>query len=196
MYVWYNDYWSFIIMRRVVALAFLIFAFASCEPVKTDTFPGNDNNVITDVVSNDSNSNVIKLPISTGNEESEKTLDNVVWINPGKVYITNLFFGSQAEWIIRIHNEKNVPNVFSVYYKVPDYVEKGYERLPDKFSKWIIVNKTITIAPDSIGETLVTVKMSDQAYSKKYEAWIAVMDESQTGMIRTELCSRWFISTQ
>lgn len=176
-----------------VLLLSIMLITVSCEPVKTDITQEN----VTNTTASDG-SNVIKLPVSVDNKTIESKLDSVIWINPGKVYITNLFPGSQAEWKIRIHNEKKVPNVFSVYYRNPDYVEKGYEKLPEKFKNWIVVDKTITVAPNSIGEVLVTVKMGpkDQAFSKKYEVWIAVMDDSQQGMIRTELCSRWFISTQ
>jgi hypothetical protein len=182
-----------------LVLSLVVFG-VSCEPVKTDALPVNTG-------SSDS-SNVMTLPANTAvtdkvsetgiSEETEKKLETVWWISPGKVYISNLFPGSQAEWNLRIHNEKDVANDYSVYYKIPDYTEQGYEKLPSKFGKWVILDSKITISPRSVGEELITIKMdkNDQASRKKYEVWIGVMDASQGGMIKTELCSRWFISTQ
>jgi hypothetical protein len=177
-----------ILFKYSIILLFLAF-FISCEPIKNDPLPKN-------IVTSES-METLQLP-SSENKTMEKDLEKVVWINPGKVFISNLFPGAQAEWNLRIHNEKSVANDFFIYYKVPDYTDTGYEKLPEKFRQWIVMNDKVTIPPKSVGEVLITVKMdkNDYAYMKKYEAWIAVMDASQEGMIRTELCSRWFISTQ
>jgi len=40
----------------------------------------------------------------------------------------------------------------------------------------------------------VTVGISDRPKLKKYETWIGVMDESQEGLVKTEICSRWMMT--
>ena len=128
----------------------------------------------------------------------EKGLSEVAWITPGKVYIGNLYPGSETEWSVRIHNEKTIPTEFLVYAKTPDSVMEGYEKLPEEFMKWIVVDRKLSVAPRSVGDVNVIIRMGPEslAAGKKYEVWIAVMDNSQNSMVRTELCSRWFISTK
>lgn len=196
-------------MNRVMLVIGFLVVFSSfliaCEPVKTDVVfsPLSSMGSKTDNATN--TPNIIQLPPPSGYEnvtslaDMEAKMNNVPWLYPGKVYIDNLFPDSQAESILRIHNEKNEDNPFSVYLRVPDYTDPNYERLPEKFYKWVIVpDKIVTVGPGQIKDTLITIKMDrdDQAVGKKYEIWIAIMDESQTGMVKTELCSRWFISTQ
>jgi len=194
--------------RFVLTIVFLVVSLflVACEPVKTDVIPSSPSSSIEDKTDNVTNSpDVIRLPAPTGYdnvtslEEMEVRMNNVPWLYPGKVYIDNLFPDSQAESVLRIHNEKDMDNPFSVYLRVPDYTDPAYEKLPERFYKWIIIpDKIVTVGPGQIKDTLITVKMDkdDLAVGKKYEIWLAIMDESQTGMVKTELCSRWFISTQ
>jgi hypothetical protein len=196
-------------LRLILLICVCMFAMA-CEPVRTDVVP------IAPITTSDNSSiipapggglNVIQLPAGTSDNgtasEIEKGLEKVAWIYPGKVYIGNLFPGSQGEWTLRVHNEKDVPNTFLVYLRHPDWTDPEYGMLPEKFDSWIIIEGVdtqgqIEIAPQSVKDILITVKMpSDHSASgKKYETWIGVKDNSQTGMIQTELCSRMLISTQ
>ena len=195
-----------------VLLVMLMTACTSVEPIKTDPIipPKNSDPAVTELTNN--SATPVTLPANpaltsvTGVTlpnatipEVESKMTKIMWINPGKVTIANLSPGAQAEWSIRIHNEHDESADYSVYVKTPDYTYKGFETLPKMFYRWITVShKKLTIAPQSTGEDLITVKMdkADIAPGRNYEIWIGVLDLSQTGMIRTELCSRWFISTQ
>lgn len=165
----------------------------SCEPVKTDEPPKVDP--APPIPPTDNRTGLINLP---PNAVDAKTLEQVVWINPGKVFIGNLYPGAQAEWNLRIHNEKDVPVAFRVTSRPPDYTDPGYVALP---YKWVIIDAKegqVIVDPKSVKEVLITVKYNpkDRATKKKYETWISVIDATQVGMIQTELCSRWFIDLQ
>jgi hypothetical protein len=131
--------------------------------------------------------------------DTEKRMENVVWITPGKVNIDGLYPGAQGEYTIRIHNPRDMETVFSIYNREADIVTEGYSKLPQEFTKWVnIVPSTLVIPARSTGEVLVTVKIGlrDKASNKKYETWIGVMDESQKGTVKSEICSRWMITTR
>lgn len=190
-------------MKFVVWCVFLLCFCIACEPILTDK-PGVVDIPDVNSAAVDNKTNLIKIPPNSSLntltlEEIEKNLDKVIWITPGKVNIGNLFPGAQAEWNLRIHNDRNESVSFAVVNRSPDYTEKGYISLP---YKWMTietdVDGLITIAPRSVRSVPVVVKFDprDKPYFKKYETWISVMDTSQTGMIKTELCSRWFIDIQ
>ena len=181
----------------------------SCEPVRTDVVP------VAPIVISDNSSvvpvgkeglNIVQLPPGTSDSgtgaETEKRLENVAWIYPGKVYIGNLSPGAQGEWTLRIHNERNIPNIFKVYLRRPDWTDSAYEVFPEKFDSWIIIDVVdgqVEVPPKSVQEILITVKMPSDHFAagKKYEMWIGVRDGSQEGlMVQTELCGRMLISTQ
>jgi len=197
------------VFREGLILLLLCVSIAmACEPVRTDVVP------IAPIVISDNSSvmpteggglNIIQLPPGTSDSgtgaETEKRLEKVAWIYPGKVYIGNLSPGTQGEWTLRIHNEKDVPNVFKVYLRYPDWTDTEYESLPKKFESWVIIDVVdgqVEISPNSVQEVLITVKMPSDHFAtgKKYEMWIGVKDNSQEGMIQTELCGRMLISTQ
>ena len=198
-------------MKKMVLIGLLlsILSFA-CEPIQTDTSTQSWWQAVAEwfpkpSVAGDNKLDTIQLPPSSlgdnisNSVDMEKKMTRVMWLNPGKVYISNLSQGAQAEWNLRIHNEKETENSFSVYVRAPDYTAQGYEKLPPRFYRWVeIPQSKIVVPPEQIAEALVRVKMGneDWASQKNYEIWIAVMDESQKGMVRTEICSRWFISTQ
>lgn len=145
---------------------------------------------------------VVSNPPPSGltiNYETEKKMENVIWITPGKVNVDKLYPGAQGEYTLRIHNPKDVPATFSIYRRSPDSLTEGYSALPVKFQGWITATpSTLEVPAKSVGETLIRVQVGflDKVSQNKYETWIGVMDASQKGMVVNELCSRWLLTTK
>jgi len=120
-------------------------------------------------------------------------------IEPGKVYIDNLYPGAQGEFPITIYNQNDYETTFIVKAREPDYTaeDKGYGVFP--YLEWITVTpERVIIGASDKDDVLVTVVMPEDAdYSgKQSEVWISFMEEGTEGMIKIELCSRLFISTR
>ena len=120
-------------------------------------------------------------------------------IDPGKVYIDNLYPGAQGEFPITVYNQNDYETIFVVKAREPDYTaeDKGYDALP--YLEWVTVTpERVIIGASDTGEVLVVVAMPENTdYSgKKSEVWISFMEEGTEGMIKIELCSRIFISTR
>ena len=122
-------------------------------------------------------------------------------IQPGKVYIDNLYPGAQAEFLITIYNQNDYEATFVVRARTPDYTaeDEGYDALPLPYLEWVTVTpERITVGATDTGDVLVVVAMPEDAdYSgKKSEVWISFMEEDTEGMVKIELCSRIFVSTR
>ena len=120
-------------------------------------------------------------------------------IDPGKVYIDNLYPGAEAEFPITIYNQNDYETTFVVKAREPDYTaeDKGYDALP--YLEWVTVTPgRVIIGASDKDDVLVIVAMPEDAdYSgKQSEVWISFMEEGTEGMIKIELCSRIFISTR
>ncbi len=131
--------------------------------------------------------------------ELQNAPEDTTWIAPGKVNISNLYPGAQAEYPVTIHNGNNKATTFAVSARIPDYTAEGYEKFPSDYFAWVTIADTSPVlSPKETRDILVIVKMPDNVKSlgKKLEVWISVIDASQIGTVRTELCSRWLVATQ
>ena len=118
-------------------------------------------------------------------------------IQPGKVYIDNLYPGAEADVPITIYNQGDYVATCVVSIREPDYTAEGYERFPHH--TWITITPDlVTITPGGQAETLVVITMPEDAdYSgKKSEIWISFKEKDTAGMIKIEICSRLLISTR
>jgi hypothetical protein len=120
-------------------------------------------------------------------------------IDPGKVYIDNLYPGAQAEFPVTVYNQNDHETAFVVTVRAPDYTaeDEGYDALP--YLDWVTVSPgQVIIGANDEGDVLITVTMPEDAdYSgKKSEVWISFMEEGTEGMVKIELCSRIFIATR
>jgi len=120
-------------------------------------------------------------------------------IDPGKVYIDNLYPGAQAEFPVTIYNQNDYETTFLVRPRTPDYTaeDEGYGVFP--YLEWVVVTpERVIIGASDTGDVLITVAMPEDAdYSgKKSEVWISFMEEGAPGMVKIELASRIFISTR
>ncbi len=121
-------------------------------------------------------------------------------IDPGKVFIDNLYPGAEADVPITIYNQNEDSTTFLVRARQPDYTETGYEPLP--YLDWISVEpERVTIGALEQSEVMVVIIMPEDArYSgKKAEVWISFKEDvepSSGEMIQVEIASRLLISTR
>ena len=126
----------------------------------------------------------------------EPPLDRT-WISPGKVQVGNFHPGARAEWNLLVHNGKNTTASFLVTYRYPNYVEEGYNFPTAEVQDWVIIaDPTPVLAPKETRAISIVLEMPEDATApgKLWEFWISVKDTTQTGMVVTELCSRWCVS--
>ncbi len=119
------------------------------------------------------------------------------WISPGKVNIDNYYAGGRAEYPISIHNGKDTTAAFSVSYRFPDRVADGYSIPTPDVQNWIIIaDSTPVLAPKETKQVAIVLEMPEKAINPapKWEFWISVVDTTQAGFVKTELCSRWLVS--
>jgi len=118
-------------------------------------------------------------------------------IDPGKVFVDNLFPGAEADYKITIHNQNDYEATFAVKVREPDYTETDYEPLP--YPDWVTVTPNrVTIGAMKQSEVLVLVSMPEDAVygGKKAETWISFMEQETEGMIKIDIASRLLISTR
>jgi len=118
-------------------------------------------------------------------------------IDPGKVYVDNLYPGAEADYKITIYNQNDYEATFAITARDPDYTATDYEVFP--YPEWITVTPDqATIKPGGQSDVLIVLIMpEDASYSgKKGETWISFKEQGTEGMIKIELCSRLFISTR
>ena len=119
------------------------------------------------------------------------------WISPGKVQVGNFYPGARAEWTLLVHNGKDTLASFVITYRYPNHVAEGYNFPSAEVQDWVIIaDPTPILAPKETREILIVLEMPKDAEApgKFWEFWISVKDQTQTGMITTELCSRWLVS--
>ena len=118
-------------------------------------------------------------------------------IDPGKVFIDNLYPGAEADVPITIYNQNDYTATFLVSARQPDYTETGYE--PLLYLDWVSIEpEQVTIDAHENSEVMVIIIMPEDAvYSgKKAETWISFMEQGTEGMIKIEIASRLLISTR
>lgn len=122
--------------------------------------------------------------------------DDRTWLSPGIVQISNYYPGAIAEYNVTVHNGNSLPATFVIAYREPSYVAKGYVKAPAEAQNWVIVaDGTPVFSPRETKDILVTLAMPGGVINcpTKWEFWISVMEKSQSGMITTEIISRWCV---
>jgi len=129
--------------------------------------------------------------------EAPPELCDKTWISPGKVMVGNFHPGARAEWSLTMHNGNTEPAQSEIRYREPGKATEGYIKAPSIVQEWVtIADPTPILAAKETREILIAVVMPEDAESSalKWEFWIAVRGVTQTGMIQTELASRWLVS--
>lgn len=121
-------------------------------------------------------------------------------IDPGKVYIDNLYPGAEADVPITIYNQNDYATTFLVRTSQPDYTETGYEPFPHL--DWVSIRpEQVTIDAHKNSEIMVVIIMPEDArYSgKKAEVWVRFKEQEKPDsgeMIQVEIATRLLISTR
>ena len=117
------------------------------------------------------------------------------WISPGKTRISNLRPGSTAKQNVTIHNGRQTPATFSIYYRIPDYVETGFVTAPENAKAWVsVAEATITLEPQASREVEVAIMVpQNETAPARWEFWIGVREETGGSLI-SELRSRWLVT--
>ena len=134
---------------------------------------------------------------STPDNNSTVEPPGSTWISPGKVIVGNLSYDEELKYELQIHNGGNQTAVFSVDYRHPDGVEAGYARLSSDTRNWIYIeDKRPSISSGETRSITISlyVPLGSNITGGKFEFWIGVIDQSQTGMIITELAQRWLVT--
>ena len=143
-------------------------------------------------------SNPTPTPTATA-EYIQEPPQNVSWINPGKVEVGHFYPGATAEYLMTVHNGNDYPANFIIKYRYPDHVGEGYSFPSDDVANWVTVSgNDVDFQPYETKDITVSVTMPTGAVSpgNKWEFWISVVDDSQEGFVKTELCVRWLITME
>jgi len=135
--------------------------------------------------------------ISPEKVEAPPELYDKIWISPGKVEVGNFYPRARAEWPLTIHNGNAEPTQFEIMFKQPGTVDEGYVKASIIAQDWVIIADPAPILEGfETREVLIAIVMPEDAESPapKWEFWIAVKDVTQTGMVQTELATRWLVS--
>lgn len=125
--------------------------------------------------------------------------DTSTWISPGKVFIDNYVPGTSVEYELQVHNGNPHEATFTVDYRVPDHVLEGYERPTSEVRDWVrFSEKRPLLKPYETRIVAIRLAMPSTALvpGDKWEFWIGVIDQSQSGNVWTELCQRWLITME
>jgi hypothetical protein len=202
-------------MRKIIIISLLVsVVFTGClyaipdpprasEPTSSYYYEQPTPNVLLDSpapIADNGTGGVIydaNKPTSGSAATIEARMIDVNWISPGKVTISNLYKGAQAEYTMRIHNGGTEASIFNISMRQPD--GSGFNKLPLDCLNWVSAPLYVVYIPSKgTYELPITVKMltDTNMKGKEYEFWVSVIQGSQKGMIQTELCSRWLISTR
>lgn len=137
---------------------------------------------------------LVGCPASTSTSEPS---EDITWISPGKVMVANFYPGARAEYPLTIRNGNNSTSTFEVKYRYPNNVEEEYAFPLEEAQDWVIIaDPTPVLMPKETRDILIAIEMPEGAVNpaSKWEFWVSVIDTTQTGTVRTELCSRWLVT--
>ena len=119
-----------------------------------------------------------------------------VWLSPGKINVGHFYPGARAEYPLSIHNGNDQQTEFSITYKEASNTSEGYVAAPEEAQDWVIIaDPTPVLAAKETKDVLIALEMPKGAKAPdKWEFWVVVKDNSQTGMVQTELACRWLIT--
>ncbi len=183
-------------MKRIILALIMVLLVLSVGCVQSNT-PSIDSPPSTNGVNPPDESNTP----SNGSTDVVLPLDappeDVTWISPGKVNVSNFYPGARAEYPLTIHNGNDYDCTFGVSYRYPDHVGEGYSTPPAEAQDWVIVvDASPVLAPCETKDILIVLEIPEgiTVAEQRWEFWVSVIDMSQEGTVRTELCCRWLIS--
>jgi hypothetical protein len=135
------------------------------------------------------------LILTSCHNETTSNKPDSTWLSPGKIQVDNCRPGNSIEQSIKIHNGNKIETGFSVYYRVPDYVENTYAIAPAAAQDWVtITDNSPLLKPNEIKEIKVILKIPDKTLaSENWEFWVGVKENTIQSLTK-ELCCRWLIN--
>lgn len=130
-----------------------------------------------------------------GNQSQPPETSN--WINPGKFYIEGYEPGAAEELTLQVHNGNAFAANFTVDYRHPDTPLEGYTRAPSEARGWLwISHRKVTLEAHETLDVTIRLGMptSGNVTSSQWEFWVGVIDQSQTGLVQTELATRVLVT--
>lgn len=114
------------------------------------------------------------------------------WISPSKAIISNAHRYATISCYVDVRNATKNTATYTICTRDPDYYELPYIALPQS---WISVEKTnIVVLPEQVLRVPVTINIPKSIPAKKLEFWISVKNNNMSGMVKTELCAKWFVN--
>jgi hypothetical protein len=129
------------------------------------------------------------------NKSQALPAEGKTWLSPGKIQIDNLRHDNSVKQKIKIHNGNKQAAKFSIYYRIPDYVENNFIAAPADARDWVIIDEdSPVLAPEEIKEIQVVLDLPGNTQTtERWEFWTGVR-ENKENMLATELCIRWLIT--
>ena len=85
---------------------------------------------------------------------------------------------------------------YDISYRVPDQPLEGYVNAREQAQDWVIIkDSSPLLAPNETREILIAVDIPADVVieEKNWEFWISVKGVKTSGIVSTELCSRWLV---
>ena len=142
-----------------------------------------------------SNGSYNSTPNSNNSTPEEPPIESN-WISPGKLFVEGYEVGKTVELEIQVHNGNDSPTKFSVGFRFPDNLTEGYVK-PMGASDWVRIKErfpTIGTHETYIAKIWLYMPAGTEPPGNKWEFWIGVIDQGQTGMVQVELCTRVLIT--
>ena len=150
-------------------------------------FPDDWDNLKTSI--NAKPMEIVPLVGEIGTSLSNKGSTSSSYISPAKLEINNAFRGASPEFVLKIRNGTSNTMKYVVSARNPDILEEGYSLIP---LSWVSFekDKEIVVKAGEIKSFSVVVKIPKKLPSKKLMFWLGVRDNSSSGMMKVELCSK------
>lgn len=178
----------------------------------TDNNPEPDIDDEGEITNPDEGGSEATFRISPGKvwwHDGEEIIETIDSIGQRSTYIaqgTGAYVAGEArDSTLTIWNLNDYAATFSVDYRVPDNVIIGYHRPTSEVRDWVwISDRWPTIPAHGKMDIIVRLSMPTSAVAPgydsvndphpKWEFWIAVIDQSQTGWLKIEVVSRFLIT--
>lgn len=120
-------------------------------------------------------------------------------ITSGKIFVDHYVAGEPAVGELTIYNGNDHAAEFTVGYRIPDNTLEGYARAGSDYAEWVWISDKRPLIQSHESYT-VTIRLGMPSTgtppADKWEFWIGVIDQSQTGDVVVELAQRWLITME
>ena len=121
--------------------------------------------------------------------------DDVTWISPGKVEVSRFHPGAEADHLVSIHNGDTSDKEFKVFVQSPSRARDGYTPATPEMLSWAHIDSSVvSVTGCSTVDVPVTLLMPENTEAPdQWEFWVVCADNDPSGIIVTQLASRWLV---